>query len=303
MFNFLPAPLVGVVATMLMVFNVLFWSFWLFLFAVIKWILPFNAVRKRVDPVLSKIATQWIHGNYLWMTLTQKTVWQIEGAEKLNKNGWYLVNSNHQSWVDIFVLQRVLTGKIPFLKFFLKHQLIYVPIMGLAWWALDFPFMKRHSKEFLKKHPKQADADLRATQKACRKFSFSPTSVMNFMEGTRFSQEKHDRQKSPYQYLLKPKAGGIAYAIQALGDKFHSMIDVTIIYPEMAPSFWDFLSGKVKQVRVIVRELEIPKHLRDGDYQNDIECRKAFQRWVNDLWSEKDKMIDQAFLNENPASS
>jgi hypothetical protein len=27
--------------------------------------------------------------------------------------------------------------------------------MGPAWWALDFPFLRRHNAEYLKKHPEQ----------------------------------------------------------------------------------------------------------------------------------------------------
>ncbi len=67
----------------------------------------------------------------------------MQGVDSLHQRGWYLVSSNHQSWVDILVLQRIFHGRIPFLKFFLKQELIWVPVIGLAWWALDFPFMKR----------------------------------------------------------------------------------------------------------------------------------------------------------------
>ena len=215
MFNFLPATLVGLIATVLMVANVLFWVPILLFFSILKVLLPLKKVRLLIDPLLLRIAEAWIAGNSAWMRLTQRTVWDVQGIEGLDARSWYLVNCNHQSWVDILVLQHLFNRRIPLLKFFLKQQLIWVPVMGLAWWALEFPFMRRHSEEFLKTHPEMRGKDQATTRKACEKFAHRPTGVMNFLEGTRFTQAKHDRQQSPYRYLLRPKAGGIAQALAA----------------------------------------------------------------------------------------
>jgi 1-acyl-sn-glycerol-3-phosphate acyltransferase len=241
--------------------------------------------------VLVAIAEGWIACNGGWMALTQRTVWDVEGIDGLDPKRWYLVNCNHQSWADILVLQHLLTGRIPLLKFFLKQQLIWVPVMGLAWWALDFPFMRRHSEEFLKKHPEMRGKDQAATRKACEKFALIPTSVMNFLEGTRFTAAKHQLQQSPYRHLLKPKAGGIALALNAMGDKFQAILDVTIVYPDGAPNFWEFLCGKLKRVVVRVQSLPVPAQLMNGDYAGDPAVREAFQRWVQQLWRDKDAQI------------
>ncbi len=265
MLNFLPAPLLGAIAFLLLVLNVLFWVPVLLVFAVIRLILPFKIVRLAIDPLLVKIAEAWISGNSGWMTLTQRTAWDVEGVAGLDPQGWYLVNSNHQSWVDIFVLQHLFNRRIPLLKFFIKDQLKWVPVMGLAWWALDFPFMRRHSEEYLKLHPEMRGKDQAATRKACEKFALIPTSVMNFLEGTRFTPAKHARQQSPYRHLLKPKAGGIALALNAMGDKFRAILDVTIVYPDGAPKFWDFLCGRLRRVIVRVQTLPVPAHLMNSD--------------------------------------
>ncbi len=291
MLNFLPSPVVGTLASVLLFINVLFWSSLLFAFALIKILLPIKVLRLVIDPILTKIAEGWVTCNSGWMALTQKTRWDVKGLGQLKYKGWYLVNANHQSWVDILVLQRVFNGKIPLLKFFLKQELIKVPIMGLCWWALDFPFMKRFSKEYLEKHPEMKGKDLETTRKACEKFTLIPTSVMNFLEGTRFTQRKHDKQQSPYQHLLKPKAGGIAFALNAMGDKFHSLLNITIVYPEGIPSFWDFLCGKVTNIVVRVKEEAIPPHFTQKDYNNDPEFRQEFQQWIHELWQEKDQEI------------
>ncbi len=291
MLNFLPVPLIGLIASVLLGLNALFWVPILLLFAILKLILPFRAVRLRIDPILVAIAEVWISGNSGWMTLTQRTAWDVEGIAGLDPHNWYLVNSNHQTWADIFVLQHLFNRRIPLLKFFLKQQLRWVPVMGLAWWALDFPFMRRHSEEFLKQHPEMRGKDQAATRKACEKFSLIPTSVMNFLEGTRFTPAKHQRQQSPYRHLLKPKAGGIALALNAMGDKFQAILDVTIVYPDGAPNFWEFLRGRLKRVIVRVQTLPVPEHLMKSDYAGDPAVREAFQRWVQKLWQDKDAQI------------
>jgi 1-acyl-sn-glycerol-3-phosphate acyltransferase len=291
MLNFLPAPLVGAIAFLLLALNAFVWVPILLAFAVVRLVLPFKAVRLLIDPLLVAIAEAWIAGNSGWMALTQRTEWDVEGIAGLDPHNWYLVNSNHQSWADIFVLQHLFNRRIPLLKFFIKDQLKWVPVMGLAWWALDFPFMRRHSEDYLKAHPEMRGKDQAATRRACEKFALIPTSVMNFLEGTRFTPAKHARQQSPYRHLLKPKAGGIALALNAMGDKFRAILDVTIVYPDGAPNFWDFLCGRLRRVSVRVQSLPVPEHLMQGDYAADPATREAFAVWVRQLWQDKDAQI------------
>jgi 1-acyl-sn-glycerol-3-phosphate acyltransferase len=291
MLNFLPKWLVGAITMLLLSLNILFWIFILFVFSFLKFILPIRPLTKQFDKILLWIAENWISGNTAWMQLTQKTVWDVQGLDNLNYRDWYLVVSNHQSWADIFVLQKLLNRRIPLMKFFLKRELIWVPFMGLAWWALDFPFLRRHRADYLKRHPEQKGKDFETTRKACEKFSRIPTSVMNFLEGTRFTVQKHEHQKRPYRYLLKPKAGGIALALNVLGDKFHSLLNITIVYPDGIPTFWEFLCGKVRRVVVRISSSEIPAAFLHMDYESDKDFQTLFQQWVQGLWKEKDSQI------------
>ena len=287
----LPAPLRGLTAASLLAINTLIWVPILLLFALLKLLVPGRSMRLWVDPMLLRIAEAWIAGNSRWMRLTQTTVWDVQGLEGLNPRSWYLVNANHQSWVDILVLQHLLNRRIPLLKFFLKQPLIWVPVMGLAWWALDFPFMRRHSEAYLKKHPEMRGRDQETTRRACEKFALIPTSVMNFLEGTRFTAAKQARQQSPYRHLLKPKTGGVAVALNAMGEKFEAVLDVTIVSPDGVPDFWQFLSGQVRRVIVRVQTLPIPSQLLGGDYAGDAAMRQAYQQWVHELWLAKDARI------------
>jgi 1-acyl-sn-glycerol-3-phosphate acyltransferase len=301
MLNFLPSLARGIIASLLFGLNVLFWPFIVLAFSILKFLLPFKPVRRFFDRILLWLSENWISCNSGWMNLTQKTKWDVQGLEDLNYKGWYLVVSNHQSWVDIFVLQHLLNRRIPLMKFFLKRELIWVPVMGLAWWALEFPFLRRHSAEYLKKHPQQKRKDFETTRLSCEKFANMPTSVMNFLEGTRFTKSKHARQESPYQYLLRPKAGGTALALSVLGDKFNSLLNITIVYPDGTPTFWEFLCGNLKRVIVRFQNIEIPQHLLRGDYEGDNNFRVAFQLWVQQLWHEKDLQI-QLLRKESGAS-
>jgi 1-acyl-sn-glycerol-3-phosphate acyltransferase len=190
------------------------------------------------------------------------------------------------------VLQKVFNRRIPFLRFFLKSQLIWVPLLGPAWWALDFPFMKRYSRETLAKHPELQGKDREATRRACEKFRHMPVSVMNFAEGTRFTPEKHAAQSSPYRHLLRPKAGGLAFVLDAMGDALHAIVDVTIVYPNGSGTMMDLIAGRIRDIRVHVRELPIDDSLR-GNYEEDAAFRDRFQSWVNVLWNEKDAQIER----------
>ncbi|MBC5783565.1 acyltransferase [Ramlibacter sp. USB13] len=288
----MPSFLRGALALLLLVLNTLVWSLPVFAGALLKLALPFPAVRRRVDPVLNAFANGWVACNSGWMHLAQPTRWDVEGLAGLRAGAWYLVNCNHQSWVDIFVLQHVLRGRIPLLKFFLKQQLIYVPVIGLAWWALDFPFMKRHGKDKLRKRPELRSEDHAAALRACRKFSLVPTSVMNFAEGTRFTPRKREAQASPYRHLLKPRAGALALTLQAMGGQFRCMLDATIVYPGGVPTFWDFLCGRVPRVVVRVRQVPIPAEFTARDYAADPQFRRAFGRWLTALWEDKDREVE-----------
>jgi len=296
MFNFLPAPLITLFSFSFYTLNTIFWLIPILVFSLFKALIPLNFSQKIFSYLLDLMASNWVAVNTFNQKMFTKMKLQVTGLEELNKKDWYLVLANHQSWVDIVVLQRILHGEIPFLKFFLKKELIYVPILGLAWWALDFPFMQRYTQSFLKKNPHLRGKDLETTRKACAKFKHKPVSVMSFIEGTRFTQEKHDKQNSPFSHLLKPKAGGIAFVLDAMGEHLTTIVDVTIYYPEGIPTFGDFLGGRIHNVHVEIHTREIVAEL-NGDYMNDRNHKIAFQKWLTQFWHEKDARLEKMINN------
>lgn len=292
MLSFLPAPLIGLISFLLYFINTLFWLVPIVIGSFLKALIPLTSGQKFFSYWLDTMASNWVAVNSAIQNVFTKVNYDVSGIEQLKMDDWYLVLSNHQSWVDILVLQRLLHGKIPFLKFFLKKELIYVPFLGIAWWALDFPFMKRYSQAFLKKNPHLIGSDIETTRKACAKFKHKPVSIMNFIEGTRYTDEKYNKQKSPFKHLLRPKAGGIAFVLDAMGEHLSKVVNVTIHYPQGIPGFFDFISGRVKNISVSVQTFDVDSAII-GDYFNDKAFKHQFQRWVNQLWLDKDEAFEQ----------
>ena len=269
-----------------------------------KWLAPTPGARDGVRRVLEKIAEAWISVNNLILSRYRNIEWNVEIPADLDRKGCYLVSCNHRSWVDILVLQRCFNRRLPLLRFFLKRELIRVPFLGLAWWALDFPFMQRHSKEEIARRPELKGRDLENARIACEKLRNIQVAMMNFPEGTRFSPGKRDRGGAAYRNLLQPRIGGMGQVLYALGDQLDSLIDVTIVYPEeargaRAPRFWDLLSGKVSGIVVRAQRRAIPAHLRGRNFVVDQPFRSDLESWMNQVWLEKDALIAQ--LQSRPA--
>jgi 1-acyl-sn-glycerol-3-phosphate acyltransferase len=258
--------------------------------ALVKLLIPVRGLRQAIDRVLDSASNLWITFNTWQQEHTLPTVVEVEGLGDLSRDEWYMLIANHQSWPDILVLVRAFNARIPGVKFFFKRSLLWVPVLGLALWGLDFPSMRRYSKAKLERHPELKGRDIEQTRKACERFRHHPVTIINFLEGTRFTAAKHAQQNSPYKHLLLPKAGGLAFTLDAMGGQLHRLLDVTIYYPEGIPSYWDYACGRVKRIRVHIRQLPIPPELI-GDYSEDAAFRARFQAWVNQLWQEKDKLL------------
>ena len=299
MLSFLPGPIKGSLIIILIILNTLFWMPILVFGAVLKIIIPIPPLQKWITIILIGCASNWTSLNNVFFWLFLKIEWEVTGTEGLSNREWYLVNCNHQSWSDIPIVQRILNRKVPMPKFFLKKELIWVPIIGICWWALDFPFMKRSTPEQIRKNPALAGKDLKTTRSACEKFKTTPVSVFNFMEGTRFSKAKHTKQNSPFHNLLKPKAGGAAFVLGSMGEQMRTMLDITIVYADQKNEIWDLVSGRVHKVIINIKKVDIPNEFIGKDYSSDPVFKEHFQAWVNTLWCEKDKLIDQTKLKNN----
>ena len=267
--------------------------FFIILFvAIVKLLMPVKGVRNFCGRILDGLAsTGWVFCANLTHRLLTRTRFEVHGRGNIKLNRWCLLISNHQTWVDILVLIRVFYRKLPPYKFFIKKELLWMPLMGIAFLALDFPIMRRYSKSFIEKNPHLKGQDLEATRRACEKFKTQPVTIMNFPEGTRFMEEKHKKQQSPYKRLLKPRAGGTALVLYAMGEVLEQILDVTIVYPRGVPGLWDYFCGRTPEIIVDIRRLRVSPDLV-GNYFADPDFRVDFRKWLNAFWEEKDTRID-----------
>ncbi|MCG7491293.1 acyltransferase [Vibrio sp. Of14-4] len=287
-----------VLNTTLVILNSAFCSVLICLIAMIKMALPTDELKAKATAMANRVMWLWATINSGILSVTNSIEWDIEVDGNLRKDGWYLLISNHLSWTDIVVLCCVFKDRIPMPKFFLKQQLLYVPFIGMACWALDMPFMRRYSREYLLRHPEKRGQDLATTRRSCAKFKHTPTTVVNYVEGTRFTTQKQRKSSAGYQYLLQPKSGGIAYTLAAMGDQFDNVIDVTLAYPSNNQSpFRDLLTGRMKKVVVRSQILPVDETLK-GDYFNDKPYKRQFQQWLGDVWQEKDQQLQDIHQSE-----
>ena len=279
-------PLRGVLAFAFIAVNTVVWCLPVYVLAALRLLLA-GRLRTACGSIMFRAVDGWVIC-VRWMARALRTTHLetcIEATPEqppLRLDAWYLVVCNHQSWADILVLTFAFNGLVPQFKFFTKRQLAWVPFIGVALWLLGFPMVRRYSRERLRACPSLRERDRETTRKACADFRARPTSVLNFLEGTRFTPAKRDAQGSPYQTLLKPKMGGFATVLAGLADRLDAVVDVTIVYSNGAPGLWSFLCGRCANVELRARVLPPPA------------ADAALQEWVQQLWRQKDERLQTA---------
>lgn len=284
--------LVGCLLILLLCLNTVVGGSFLIPVSILKLVIRVRPAQRFFTLLAAGIAHSWMRMNLVFVHVLHNTEWLVDADVEFSKKKSYLIISNHQTWTDIIVIMKIILGRVPLPKFFLKKELRWIPVLGIAWWALGYPFMKRYSKELIEKKPHLKGRDIEITREACENFRGRPVTVMNFVEGTRFTPEKHKRQKSPFRRLLRPKAGGVGFVFSAIGEQIDSILNFTIAYPGGPYSFWQYVCGGVKSIMVHIQEIPVTPMLL-GDYVNDPAFSKFFQKWINDLWKEKDVRLEQ----------
>ena len=299
----LPSVILMPIAFVLFCLNLAFSGTMVFLGGLLKVLIPVKSFHQLLYRPMHTFYRLWTYNNTLIIKLVNRTEWQITGAENLSKEAWYLILANHQSWLDILVIAEIARQHTPEPKFFLKEDLRKVPFLGMACWALDMPFMKRYNKAFLAKHPHLKGQDIETTKQSCRSFKENPTTIINFVEGTRFTKAKHQQQQSPFRYLLKPKAGGIAFTLATLGEHFDKVLNITVLYPDNPGHVMkDMLKGKLHKIIVNVEAIDVEEAMI-GDYFSDEVFKENFQLWLNEQWQGKDQLIHQLYCQNEQATA
>lgn len=262
-------------------------------FSTLKLLIPIKSIRYHCTTAVQALASFWVSFAIMITKLFSPTEIEFEQNTELSKKSSYLVISNHKSWLDTQILMLAFHKKIPFPKFFMKFQMFFVPLIGMVCWALEFPAMKRYSKEYIVKHPEKKGKDIAMTKRYCDNLSDRPTTIVNFVEGTRYTHKK--AINSDYEHLLNPKAGGIAVILKSLSDKMTGILNTTVVYDNPNQTLWDFMIRKTKKIKVKVDFIPIAE-VPLGDYFNCPADKKIFQEWLNNLWLNKDRYINNKLL-------
>jgi len=290
--KWLPNWLNGLIVGCVLFSNVMLFGSLVFVLGLIKLLLPLSIV----NSLLHIAYRGWCNGNRfgLWLGCPNIVV-DISGD--LNSKSWYLLICNHTSWLDITVLSSL--HALPAPKFFLKDELKYVPFIGTGAWAMGMPFMKRVSRAQLAKNPKLKGLDVERTKHSCRNFRHYPTTIVNFVEGTRFTPAKHNLQQSPFKHLLKPKAGGIAFALEVLANQFDAMLNTNLVYSGKTDHVCrNLLKGELDSIYISIDVTPINDNMQ-GSYQSDDVFKVNFQHYVNELWVAKDQQLADIYAQQD----
>ncbi len=263
------------------------------------WVMGINKVitgSQVADDSVIKTTNRWIGSNNAMIdNMLLDKDWRISLPDDVHSEGKYLLISNHQSWVDTSIVQYISANRLPLTRFFTKFELIFIPVVGQAFYFLDFPMMRRHSKEAIAKNPALKGKDIEEAKRACALLKNKPFTLLNYLEGTRFTSLKHDKQHSPYTHLLKPRAGGLALAINALGANIDGILDMTIVYPDGIPTYSDLWKGNIKRLGVDVRYITMPEDLfasvEEGNFEYDEAIKAQLFTWLDDAWQKKDQLM------------
>ena len=285
------APITFVVHITLQLLNLAFWGGLIIVLGLVKLLLPNGRVKTLWNSVMHGLMFSFGRLSVLLIRLFNNIDIEYAVQGELAKDRWYLIIANHLSYLDIILLIEFATKRIPAPKFFLKKELIWLPFVGLGAWALDMPFMRRYTRAYIEKNPHKKGKDLETTKAYCEKFKTVPTTVINFVEGTRFTPQKHALKKSPYTHLLPAKAGGVSFTLAAMGELFTNVLDISLLYPNNKKHpMMAMLCGTMTKIVIDVNVVSVPE-LQQHSTRNESEFRLYFQNWLNDLWKNKDSRI------------
>lgn len=285
------ANLIGLLTCILILLELMIGFGTLFLVNIPRAFFPTKSFKKYISKVSNKIGDLTVYGLKIILQLMHGNSMKIFDENKFDKNTWYMAMSNHQSWADIFVLLVAAHKRIPLLKFFMKKELKWIPFIYLANKTLNMPFVNRHSKREIEKNPDLRFKDYQNTLEACKRFMRSPSTIFSYAEGTRNDPIKHKNQNSPYNNLLIPRVGGMATALSAMPE-IKTLVDYSVVYKSDKRDAWSFLKGEMRDVKILVKKYKIPEHLKHKNYSDDEEYRNNFKEWIENIWKEKDKDID-----------
>lgn len=255
-------------------------------------IIPSKPLKKILGAISNRTGSKMVGLITGTLQLLHNLKWEFDIPDHLDTETWYIAMSNHQSWADIFILLAAGHKKMPLLKFFMKKELQWIPIIYLVHKTIDMPFLNRHSQKQIQDNPELKKLDYENAQKAAKRFSRNPATAFSFAEGTRWTSDKHLAQNSPYPNFLKPKVGALAIALSGM-PQVKELVDFTVVYSSTKRSTWNFLCGEMSQAKVEARSYQIPLSLKNKTFEQENEYREEFKNFIEEIWIKKQKRYSE----------
>ena len=302
MLYFLPWPILLPLNLCLMAFNILLCATPVLAVDCFRLLLPFRWAQVLAERCNYGSYRMFAALNAMAIALTNRIEWDVRGNDFAPVHRSCIIICNHLSWADIVLLCHIYRGRIPTMKFFLKKSLLYIPVLGQACWGLGMPFLNRYSRAQLIRNPALRARDLESTRRACRRLSYAPLALINFVEGTRYTPQKAALANSPYRHLMVPKSPALAIAMGELGHEIEALFNTTLCYRDNARHpFIDLLMGRMKSVYARIERLENTEDLI-GNYLEDKHFKHDFGMRLRELWAQKDTQLD-AYLSQSAPES
>ena len=228
----------------------------------------------------------------------------------LRENG-VLIISNHREMSDwlLMLSMGIRRGRLGVVKFFVKNAVKLVPGIGYVHPNLEKGFLKYFISEYFFSDfgskrwglsilqmvylSRQWDKDQKKIERAFANIKHNklPFWLVSFLEGTRFTQSKHQegcewaksKGLKPLKNLLHPRVKGFQATVMALREELEAVYDVT--FAGNAPTLFSILMGTSNtKVHVHVKRYTIDKVPNTPD---------GIDKWCRELWYAKDEMLEK----------
>ncbi|MCG8333240.1 MAG: acetyltransferase [Proteobacteria bacterium] len=286
--------LVGVFALTYISINLTLGLIPLLILALLKLVIPLQFVKDRIYQLMLGIYAFAVHVDSFLLKRLLGITFDVVGLQNLDKRSNYLVISNHRSWADILILQSLLINGAPIIKFIVKQEVIFIPLVGLICWAYEYPFVKRSSLKDSGKSGKRL-RDLSTINQSLENLGNQPTTIINFVEGTRFNLLKSKKTESPFPHLLKPRAGGLTYILNTFGKDIDYVLDFTIAYDTEEPVFWNLMSGKCKRIKIEIKQIALKDLMQKFEINDNVIDYTSVSNWLKRFWQEKNDKLKIAY--------
>lgn len=215
-----------------------------------------------------------LHSKVLYSYFSKVLGYNNNKIDNLSKDHSYIIISNHQSYLDTFLIWALSPHNSPTdVIFLLKKELIWLPFYGSYSYLSRYPFIESPSLKAMRKKPELKNKDLTTILESVKTFEGRASLWAIYVEGI--------LNKSNDRHLNKPKTSGLYSLIKAL-DKPVDIIDLTIAYPRIGMSFYELITDISKKGTYFIDTIKF----------NDIPTEKReFIKWLNRRWNKKESLL------------